>query len=356
MAIAGAAVFDAPSKGGRRDVAAWLLVCCAMVYAMVVIGGVTRLTESGLSMVEWRPIFGILPPFAATEWERIFALYRESPQYLAHLSGMTLAEFKTIYWWEFVHRLSGRLTGIVFLLPFLWFVARRRIGWRLAAGLGGLFVLGGLQGVLGWYMVQSGLIDEARVSPYRLTAHLALAIAIYAGLLWLALRELRPRAETVHDGRLPGVRRLAWIALILVVATILSGGFVAGARAGWAYNTFPLMDGRLVPEGYFALTPWYLNPFENIAAVQFDHRVLAVTSLVVVLAVWWQSRWLILGPLGRLAAQCLAVWVLAQVALGIGTLLWAVPVPLAATHQAGALLLLSLLMWLLYELRCPRAR
>ncbi len=356
MAISSAAVFHAPSSTRRGDVAVWLLVCCAMVYAMVIIGGVTRLTDSGLSMVEWRPIFGILPPFAAAEWERIFALYRGSPQYLEHFAGMTLGEFKTIYWWEFVHRLSGRLTGVVFLLPFLWFAVRRRIGWRLVLVLGGLFVLGGLQGVLGWYMVQSGLIDEPRVSPYRLTAHLALAIAIYAGLLWLALREVRPRAETVYDGRLPGVRRLAWTALVLVVVTILSGGFVAGMHAGSAYNTFPLMDGRLVPEGYFALTPWYINIFENIAAVQFDHRVLAITSLVVVLAVWWRSRWLVLGPHGSLASTCLAVWVVVQVTLGITTLLWAVPVALAASHQAGAVILLSILMWFVYELRGPRAR
>jgi len=339
------------AKRGRHDVALWLLACCVMVFAMVIIGGVTRLTESGLSMVEWRPIFGTLPPFAVAEWERIFALYRESPQYLAHSTGMTLAEFKTIYWWEYVHRLSGRLIGLVFLLPFLWFVVRRRISWRMTLALAGLFALGGLQGVLGWYMVQSGLIDQPRVSPYRLTAHLGLAIAIYSGLLWLLLKEVRYRSETVHGGQLSCVRGLTWIALVLVLVTILSGGFVAGTRAGWAYNTFPFMDGHLVPEGYFVLTPWYLNLFENIAAVQFNHRVLATATLATVLTVCWQSRHLILGSYGRLSSRLLAVWVFVQVALGISTLLGAVPLSLAVAHQAGAVLLLSILMWFLHELR-----
>lgn len=352
MSIASIAVSAAP--GGRRDVAVWLFACCAMVFSMVLIGGITRLTESGLSMVEWRPLFGALPPFGAAEWDRIFALYRQTPQYQELGAGMTLAEFKTIYWWEYVHRLSGRLTGVVFLAPFVWFLARRRIDRRLALGLTALFALGGLQGLLGWYMVQSGLIDQPRVSPYRLTAHLALALGIYAALLRLALGAARPRAEAVHDGRLSGVRRLAWIALAVVTATILSGGFMAGTRAGWTYNTFPLMDGALVPAGYFALTPWYANPFENIAAVQFDHRLLAIASLALVLALWWRSRWLVLGRHGRWAALGLAAWVPVQVALGVATLLLVVPVPLAALHQGGAVLLFSLLIWLLYELRPAR--
>ena len=220
-----------------RAIAAWLFTVAAMVLVMVSIGGITRLTGSGLSIVEWRPLMGFLPPLTEAEWTRVFTLYQTSPQYQDVNAGMTLAGFKTIFWWEYVHRLWGRLIGLVFLLPFLWFLVRRYIGWSLAPRLGLLFILGGAQGVLGWYMVRSGLIDIPEVSQYRLAAHLVLALALYVALLWTALQLRHPEPETTPDRRLAGIRALAITTFVLVTVTILSGAFVAGTDAGLIFNT-----------------------------------------------------------------------------------------------------------------------
>ena len=336
-----------------RAIAVWLFAVAAMVLVMVSIGGITRLTGSGLSIVEWRPLMGFLPPFSDGEWLRVFTLYQTSPQYEDVNAGMTLAGFKTIFWWEYVHRAWGRLIGLVFFLPFLWFLARRQIGWSLAPRLVVLFILGGAQGVLGWYMVQSGLIDIPEVSQYRLAAHLVLALVLYVALLWTGLQLRLPVPETTPDRRLAGMRTLAATTLVLVSVTILSGAFVAGTDAGLAFNTFPFMDGRLVPEGYLP-RPWYAAPFEDIATIQFHHRVLAIVSLGVAIATWWRSRWIVLVQRARRVANGLLVMVCLQVALGISTLVLVVPVPLAAAHQAGAVLLLTLTLWLFFELRAPK--
>jgi cytochrome c oxidase assembly protein subunit 15 len=325
----------------------------AMIFVMVSIGGITRLTGSGLSIVEWRPLMGFLPPLSEAEWSRIFALYQTSPQYQEVNAGITLSGFKAIFWWEFVHRFWGRLIGVVFFVPFLWFLLRRQIGLSLAPRLIFLFILGGAQGVLGWYMVQSGLVDIPEVSQYRLAAHLVLALALYVALLWTALQLRHPEPETTPDRRLAGMRTLAITTLSLVTITILSGAFVAGTDAGFAFNTFPLMDGTLVPAGYLP-QPWYASPFEDIATIQFHHRVLAIVSLIVAIATWWRSRWIVLVQRARRVANGLLVMVCLQVALGISTLVLAVPVSLAAAHQAGAVLLLTATLWLLFELRAPR--
>jgi cytochrome c oxidase assembly protein subunit 15 len=323
-----------------------------MVFAMVVIGGATRLTESGLSMAEWRPLIGILPPLSDAEWQRVFDIYRQTPEYRRVNVGMTLAEFRTIFWWEFVHRLWGRLIGLVFLLPFAWFLLRGRIARRLAPRLALLFVLGGAQGALGWYMVKSGLVDMPAVSQYRLTAHLSLALLILAALLWTGLTLALTPPPAIADRRLESARRLANATLAAIALTIVAGGFVAGTDAGLSYNTFPLMDGRLVPPGYMAggITS---APFEDIATIQFHHRVLAIATLIVALTTWWQTRWLVLAPRGRAAANMLAAFVPVQVALGIATLLLEVPIPLGVAHQGGAVLLLSAALWLRFELRGP---
>ncbi len=323
---------------GDRPVAIWLLVCCAMIFAMVVIGGVTRLTESGLSITEWQPLVGVLPPLAESEWQAAFAKYQQIPEYEAKNTGMTLAEFKTIFWWEYAHRLWGRLIGVAFLLPLAWFVARGRIRDKLAWRLAGIFIVGGLQGTLGWYMVQSGLVDRIDVSPYRLTAHLGLALLIYVWTLWTALDLLRTPGRR-HA--VTGAKRL-WAATALVFLTILAGGFVAGLDAGRVYNSFPLMDGRLVPVGYFDLSPWWLNWFENPAAAQFNHRLLGMTSLAAALAVWLSLKHAPLDAAQRRWVVAVPVMAALQAALGIATLLLAVPIALAALHQAGAVLLLSL--------------
>ena len=265
----------ARSEVAHRPVAAWLFACCALVFAMIVVGGVTRLTHSGLSIVEWQPIVGTLPPLTDAQWQETFAKYQLTPEFRQVNHAMTLAEFKGIFWWEYVHRLLGRAIGVAFLVPLLWFAARRRIpagyGWILA----GIFVLGGLQGAMGWYMVQSGLVDDPRVSQFRLTAHLGIALAIFAAMLWIGLSLVDPRREGTRGAAQRATRRLAFAVAALVFVMALSGGFVAGIRAGFAYNTFPLMNGTFVPPEILSIDPWWKNFFWNMATVQFDHRALA---------------------------------------------------------------------------------
>ncbi|HEY4472102.1 MAG TPA: COX15/CtaA family protein [Stellaceae bacterium] len=369
-----------------RTVAIWLLGCCAMIFAMVVIGGITRLTLSGLSITEWQPVTGILPPLSAAGWAAEFEKYRHIPQYRLLNTGMSLADFQTIYWWEYVHRLWGRLIGVVYAVPFLYFWLRGRLPKRLFAPLGGILLLGAAQGALGWYMVKSGLADRVDVSQYRLVAHLALALAIYALTLWIALdllqcpspalRErvaeaqprpgegirrgstVRPLTPTLSpDGR-EGVlslwRRGAEAMIALVALTIVAGGFVAGLHAGLTYNTFPLMDGHFVPLDYGQLQPFLRNWFENVAAVQFDHRVLAMTTAAAAVLLWIAGRHAPLPRLARLALHALLAAAALQFALGVSILLLVVPIPLAAAHQAGAVLLLTAGIVLRHTLRRPQ--
>ena len=325
----------------RAAIAGWLFAIAAMVFAMVVLGGVTRLTHSGLSMVTWRPLTGWLPPFDAADWQAAFADYQRFPEYKKINPNMELAEFKTIYWLEYLHRLWGRLIGVVFLLPFVIFVVRGWVGRHLGIRLFALFILGSLQGLLGWIMVQSGLVDRPDVSPYRLTAHLGLAAVIYGYVVWLALGLVFPGRAPPSGAAGGSLWRLSLATAGLVFLTILSGGFVAGLDAGLSYNTFPLMGGRLVPEGLFDIQPLVLNFFENIATVQFDHRLLSLTVLVLIGAFWWRARQAGLTRRGRIAVDGLLIVAVVQVGLGISTLLLAVPVPLAALHQAGALALFT---------------
>ena len=336
----------------HRTIGRWLLLCAAMVLAMVVIGGITRLTGSGLSIVEWRPVFGFLPPLSEAAWQRVFDLYRATPQYLEVNAGMTLPEFRGIFWWEYVHRLWGRVIGLVFFLPFLWFILRGHIRGLFAWKLLGIFALGGAQGALGWYMVKSGLVDVPEVSQYRLAAHLTLAFQIYGLLVWTALSVLIPNPDAISDTRHRQTRNLAITALSLVSITVVSGAFVAGTDAGLIFNTFPLMDGQLVPPGYFDSPT---APFEDHATIQFHHRVLALVSFALIVWVWWQSRWLALVPRARRAANVLLAAALLQVTLGISTLLLLVPVHLAACHQAGAMILFTATLWFVFELRPPRS-
>ncbi len=334
----------------HRAIASWLFLVAAMIFLMVILGGVTRLTHSGLSMVEWRPLLGWLPPLSDAAWEAAFARYREFPEYQKLNPDMTLAGFKSIFWLEYLHRLWGRLIGLAFFLPFLWFVVRRRVGRGLAPRLAAIFVLGGLQGALGWFMVRSGLVDRPDVSHYRLAAHLGLAFAVYGYVLWVALGLVRPRAAAAAGAGRGRVRRWTWAALALVSVTVISGALVAGLDAGFIYNTFPLMAGGLAPAEIFDLTPPLRNLVENPATVQFDHRVLAIVTLVVAAAPWWAARRAGATPGARRACGALALAAAAQVALGISTLVLVVPVPLAAAHQAGALLLFSAAIWALHEL------
>ena len=334
-----------------RAIGVWLLVCCAMIFAMAVIGAITRLTESGLSIMEWAPVTGTLPPLSAAEWERVFAIYRRIPEYTELNRDMTLTEFKTIFWWEYVHRLWGRAIGVVFLVPFLWFLLRGRIRRALAPHLVVMFLLGGLQGALGWYMVASGFTERTDVSQYRLVAHLGAAVAIYLYILWVALGLLLPNIEASPDPRAGALRRLLVALTALALTTLASGGFVAGTNAGLVYNTFPLMDGAWVPAGYGQIEPWALNLFENQIAVQFNHRLLAVATLGLAGLLWLWSRRLELRARVRQACDLVLAMAALQFGLGVATLLLVVPVGLAALHQAGALGLVTLALWAVFVLR-----
>jgi cytochrome c oxidase assembly protein subunit 15 len=340
------------STGGpaREQVAAWLLVCCALVFAMVVVGGITRLTHSGLSIVEWQPIVGAVPPLSNVQWQEVFYKYQQTPEYQKLNHGMSLDEFKRIFWWEYVHRLLGRTVGLVFFLPLLYFALSRKVDRRLATGLFGIFLLGALQGAVGWYMVKSGLVDDPRVSQYRLTTHLGLAFLIFAAMLWTALGVLAPQPANPDPAR----RRLHRFAIglsTLAFLMVLSGGFVAGIHAGFAYNTFPLMNGHVIPPEYLALEPWYRNLFNNMAAVQFNHRLIAWLLAILVTIFWLMSRGVRLTPRARRACNALALVLALQITLGISTLLLVVPLTLAAAHQAGAMILFAASLWVSHELR-----
>jgi heme a synthase len=322
----------------------WLWSVAGLVLAMVTVGGATRLTGSGLSITEWKPILGAIPPLSAADWQDVFDKYRQIAQYKLVNKGMSLDAFKVIFWWEWGHRQLGRFIGLAFALPFFYFLARSRIPAHIKPKLWGLLALGGLQGFMGWYMVQSGLTDRVDVSQYRLAAHLTLAAVIFAGLVWVAL-ELTPRRAVHLQSLAPSaVTRSGWL-VALVLLQIFLGALVAGMKAGLAYNTWPLMDGRLIPSGLLAATPWWTNLFENALTVQFDHRLLAyiLTGLGL-----WQG--IVAARAAddasiRLSGALLAGCITAQVVLGIATLVAHVPLGLALAHQALAFILLGLVVW-----------
>ena len=339
----------------QKAIAVWLFICCFLVFVMVVVGGVTRLTDSGLSIVEWQPIIGTLPPLSDSDWDELLEKYRATPQYQQVNKGMSLDEFKGIFWWEYFHRLLGRAIGLVFFVPFVYFLIRKQIDRPLGWKLTGIFVLGGLQGLMGWYMVMSGLVDDVRVSQYRLTAHLGLAFIIFAALFWVATGLLSARTSENNgqaDNHAPrNLRRFSTALTFLIFIMVLSGGLVAGIRAGLAYNTFPLMNGHFIPPEIFLLEPWYRNFFENMATVQFDHRLIAYLLAVLIPVFWFKAMRYQLSSSARLACHFLLVMLVIQISLGIATLLQAVPIPLAAAHQGGAVLLFTAALWVNRELQ-----
>ena len=332
-------------------IAIWLLTCCATVFGMVILGGVTRLTGSGLSMVQWAPIMGVLPPLNLAEWQETFSLYQRFPEFQLKNFSMTLDEFKSIFWFEYAHRLLGRGIGIIFFLPFLFFFFTGKVNKALTPKLLIMFILGGLQGLMGWYMVKSGLVDDPHVSQYRLTAHLSLAIIIYAYMFWIALDLLIPKIDSPNIIKSSKLTRLSTIITSIIFITIMSGGFVAGTRAGFAFNTFPLMDGKWIPDGLLAVAPLWRNFFENIITVQFDHRVLATVLFFLIPGFWFKARQLNLDPMQRISIHLLLAALTLQITLGISTLLLVVPVALAAAHQGGAVILLTASLFVTQQLR-----
>ena len=298
-------------------------------------------------MVDWRPIMGWLPPLSDAEWQRMFEMYQLSPEFQKVNSHMDVHAFKGIFWLEYLHRLLGRTIGLAFALPFVFFIIKGYIAKREWPKYLLMFVLGGLQGVLGWYMVKSGLVDNPHVSQYRLTAHLLAAILIYAYMFWVALSLLfPPESDTNHRWY-----RNTVLLTGLVLVTVISGGFVAGLKAGEIYNTFPLMGDSLLPPGLLALDPVWRNAFDNMTTVQFNHRILAISTFCIIVFYWFRARKANLPARARPAANALLHTALLQVVLGISTLLLSVPTILAAAHQAVALLLITVMLYLVHSLR-----
>ncbi|MEJ8476149.1 COX15/CtaA family protein [Roseibium algae] len=330
----------------------WLYGICLLVLAMVVVGGATRLTESGLSITEWKPIHGAIPPLSVTEWEEEFAKYREIPQYEVVNKGMSLEEFKVIFWWEWGHRLLGRFIGIAFFIPMAVFWVQGRIEPWLKPSLVFGLVLGGLQGALGWYMVASGLVDRIDVSQYRLAAHLTLACVIFAYLFWIARRLTPPKASATSE-EAAGLSGIGKLFLALVFLQIFMGGLVAGLNAGFTFNTWPLMDGQIVPGGLLVMSPAWANFFENVMTVQFQHRMTAYLLVIVALWLLIRSKKLSGRKPVMMPARHIVGFVALQVFFGITTLVMFVPLHLALWHQAFAVFVLAAAVDYLVALKGP---
>ncbi len=337
---------DAPARSMPMAVRIWLASVAVLIFIMVIVGGATRLTGSGLSITEWQPILGAIPPLSAADWQAAFDKYRQIPQYQLINRGMSLEEFQFIYWWEWGHRFLGRVIGVAFAVPLVVFAALGMISRQLMPRLLLLLLLGGLQGFMGWYMVQSGLADRVSVSQYRLAAHLGLAAVIYVGIIWVMLGVGRQRAVNLGWQNIS-----ACVLMALIFMQIIAGAFVAGLKAGFTYNTWPLMDGQIVPAGLLAMSPWWLNLFENIATVQFTHRVTAY-ALVVYALLHAAAAWRAGSPAAN-SALLIAAAVFVQAAIGVWTLLWVVPLELGLIHQAGAFILLALGVFHLHALSAP---
>ncbi len=341
-------LFQESSQQPPRAVLIWLGIVCLTILCMIFVGGVTRLTHSGLSMVDWQPIMGIVPPLNEAEWQQAFEAYKQYPEYQQVNKGMSLEAFKGIFFWEYIHRVLGRLIGVLFFVPFVFFWMTGKLSRRLVPRLLIALVLGGAQGLMGWYMVMSGLVDMPRVSHYRLAAHLSLAMLILVYLFWIMLDLLR-----VND-RLAGAVVPTWLRagafsfLILLVAQIVWGAFVAGLRAGWGYNTFPDMNGEWMPEAVFYSSPWWINLFESNATVQFVHRWLGTVLLVLALTLWFASLRAKLAGVLRQATHAVMATTLLQYLLGVLTLLYVVPVGLGAVHQLVACFVLLAATTLVY--------
>ena len=328
----------------HRAVGFWLLAISALLFSMVVLGGVTRLTNSGLSITEWRPVTGVIPPLSDADWQVELEKYRQIPEYQQVNAGMSMPAFQRIYLYEWSHRLLGRLIGLAFLIPFLVFLWRRWIDRPLALRLAAIFLLGGLQGALGWYMVKSGLTVRTDVSQYRLTAHLGMAFLIQAAVVWTAFGQLRSGSQILAASGSPARRLGVWAVGLaaLVYCQVLLGGFVAGLDAGMIYNTWPLMGNSLIPGDLVVDGTWWHNLFENHAMVQFNHRLGAYGLTAATILLWLAISRAQVGAPARRAANWMLAALAGQMVLGIVTLLLVVPVPLAAAHQAGAFILFTL--------------
>ena len=324
----------------QNQITTWLISALLLIFLMVIIGGITRLTRSGLSMVEWHPISGVIPPFTDSAWQEELEKYQQFPEYQQLNQGMTLSQFKFIFFWEYVHRLIGRLLGVLFIIPFTWFLVRKKLNPPLIKKLLVMFLLGGLQGLYGWYMVQSGLIDNPHVSHYRLVVHLILAFGLIAYILWTALdlnKERFTPSSSFNREKLRPV--LNWI-LAIIILQIIYGAFTAGLKAGYGWNTFPKMAGQWIPGGLLPLSPWWKNLFEHQMTVQFIHRLLGWILCMLIPGFWRYCKGFVLNENQEKALDWLLWAILIQFGLGVFTLLMVVPVWMGVMHQVGAVILL----------------
>jgi len=331
----------------NRAVGTWLLICALTVYLMIIVGGATRLTQSGLSIVEWEPIMGTIPPLSLDEWNETFGKYKATPEYKQINTGMSLEEFKEIFWWEYGHRLLGRFIGLIFFLPFLFFLFRGYLTrtWKLK--LSGLFMLGGLQAVVGWYMVKSGLVNDPHVSQYRLALHFGIALLLYVFMIWFMLDFLRSGAKRAINNISP-IKPYAAFSTCIVFFMMITGAFVAGLKAGHIYNTFPNMGATFMPDNLLAISPAWKNIFENPATVQFIHRMMAyvvVTSVVLLIVKSIKNLSITGNDSAWLNIVVIGILLCSQVAFGIITLLNKVPVFWGVLHQGTAVALLTSLLF-----------
>lgn len=332
----------------HKPIIIWLFTGCFLIMAMVIIGGITRLTGSGLSMVEWNVVMGAIPPMNEQEWAIAFDQYKQFPEYQHINFDFNLSDFKSIFFWEYLHRLIGRIIGIVFIIPFIYFLLKKKIDNPLLLKLLIILVLGGFQGVLGWYMVKSGLVDNPDVSHYRLAAHLMAAFTVYAYTFWVAL-DLINFSNKNNETYLP-IRKWVIAFFGIVIIQIIYGAFVAGLDAGKIYNTFPKMGTEWVPQSLTVMTPFYMNLLESHVGVQFIHRCLAYLIFIFAMMLWYKSRLLSLSFQQKTAFNLLVMAVCLQLTLGIFTLLYAVPIVLGVMHQFGALVLFTTVIYLLHSL------
>jgi len=341
----------------RKQCIIWLLSGCFLIFSMVVVGGITRLTGSGLSITEWKVVTGTIPPLDQQQWQEAFDKYKLTPQFLKLNHNFSLSDFKNIFFWEYLHRLIGRLIGIVFVVPFVYFLSKKKLTpeWVRKSVL--LFVLGGLQGFIGWYMVKSGLTERTSVSHYRLAIHLITAFITFGVTLWFALQLMfqqmtDDKVQMSNNGFITPSLLSKWI-LSFVMLQIIYGAFVAGLHAGKIANTFPTMDGEWIPSGILSMPPLWINFFENVLTVQFIHRVLACVIVISVATLWIQSRKKFFPMYYKQAASFCLLAVIIQFLLGIFTLLYNVPITLAALHQIGGFFLFSSVIVAMFFFRFP---
>lgn len=330
----------------NKRVIYWLLTGCALLFIMVLVGGITRLTNSGLSISDYRLITGTIPPMNDTEWHEAFAMYQQFPEFQKKHSHFTLEDFKGIYFWEWLHRVIGRLIGLVFIIPFLYFLFTKQLTSKTIKKSIVLLALGAFQGFLGWYMVKSGLVDRPDVSHYRLAAHLTTAFLTFAATLWVALDLIYPERHNVNKKMVNWIRT----GYIILVVQIIYGGFVAGLKAGLLHNHWPMMnEGQFMHHTVYIFEPFYLNLIENPSGLQFVHRTIAYLVVIAMVTIWWQGKRLVLRTDQSIGLNAIIPLVLLQFILGVFTIVYGVPIWLGVAHQIGAFLLLSAMTFVLHR-------